>query len=140
MSLTSYRAAPSRGIRRRTTDGRRQRDRHFAWRPAPYVADLISVICSLRSDCEDGFDERVSVFCSLSSVLCVKRSWRRPALPRLEPEYHGRWRVSRPSSGWDRVGPRRFCCQDGIKQKSDVGSQMSEVRCGSQGPGARLDV
>jgi hypothetical protein len=47
---------------------------------------------------------------------CVMRSWRRPALPRLEPEYHGRWRVSRPSSGWDRVGPRRFCHQDGIKQ------------------------
>ena len=44
------------------------------------------------------------------------RSWRRPALPRLEPEYHGRWRVSRPSSGWDRVGPRRFCRQDGIRQ------------------------
>ena len=28
---------------------------------------------------------------------------RRPTLPRLEAQYHGRWGVSRPSSGWDRV-------------------------------------
>jgi hypothetical protein len=32
------------------------------------------------------------------------RTWRRPTVPRLEPQYHGRWGVSRPSSGWDRVG------------------------------------
>ncbi len=30
-------------------------------------------------------------------------AWRRPTLPRLETQYHGRWGVSRPSSGWDRV-------------------------------------
>ena len=30
-------------------------------------------------------------------------AWRRPTLPRLEAKYHGRWGVSRPSSGWDRV-------------------------------------
>ncbi len=34
------------------------------------------------------------------------RTWRRPTVPRLGPQYHGRWRVSRPSSGWDRVGHR----------------------------------
>ena len=28
---------------------------------------------------------------------------RRPTLPHLEMQYHGRWGVSRPSSGWDRV-------------------------------------
>ena len=28
---------------------------------------------------------------------------RRPTLPHLEMQYHGRWSVSRPSSGWDRV-------------------------------------
>ncbi len=28
---------------------------------------------------------------------------RRPTLPQLELQYHGRWGVSRPSSGWDRV-------------------------------------
>jgi len=30
-------------------------------------------------------------------------AWRRPTLPPLERQYHGRWGVSRPSSGWDRV-------------------------------------
>jgi len=30
-------------------------------------------------------------------------TWRRPTLPRLEPQYHWRWGFSRPSSGWDRV-------------------------------------
>ena len=28
---------------------------------------------------------------------------RRPTLPRLETQYHGRWGVSRPCSGWERV-------------------------------------
>ena len=31
------------------------------------------------------------------------KTWRRPTLPRLKPQYHGRWGFSRPSSGWDRV-------------------------------------
>ena len=36
------------------------------------------------------------------------RTWRRPTLPRLETQYHGRWGFSRPSSGWDRVrSPRQ---------------------------------
>ena len=36
------------------------------------------------------------------------KTWRRPTLPRLETQYHGRWGFSRPSSGWDRVrAPRR---------------------------------
>ncbi len=34
--------------------------------------------------------------------MCWK-TWRRPTLPRLETQYHGRWGISRPSSGWDRV-------------------------------------
>ena len=33
----------------------------------------------------------------------VWKTWRRPTLPRLETQYHGRWGFSRPSSGWDRV-------------------------------------
>ena len=34
------------------------------------------------------------------------RAWRRPTLPPLERQYHGRRGFSRPSSGWDRVfGP-----------------------------------
>ena len=39
-------------------------------------------------------------------IRTVLKAWRRPTLPRLKPEYHRRWRVSLPSSGWDRVlGP-----------------------------------
>ena len=35
-------------------------------------------------------------------------TWRRPTLPCLETQYHGRWGFSRPSSGWDRVqAPRQ---------------------------------
>ena len=38
----------------------------------------------------------------------VWKTWRRPTLPWLEPQYHGRWGFSRPSSGWDRVrAPRQ---------------------------------
>jgi hypothetical protein len=35
------------------------------------------------------------------------RTWRRPTLPRLGAQYHGRGGVSRPSSGWARVGHPR---------------------------------
>ena len=35
------------------------------------------------------------------------RTWRRPTLPRLGAQYHGRGGVSRPSSGWGRVGHPR---------------------------------
>jgi hypothetical protein len=36
------------------------------------------------------------------------KTWRRPTLPRLKTQYHGRWGFSRPSSGWDRVrAPRQ---------------------------------
>ena len=34
---------------------------------------------------------------------------RRPTLPHLEMQYHGRSGVSRPSSGWDRVYQPRDC-------------------------------
>ena len=35
-------------------------------------------------------------------------AWRRPTLPRLKTQYHGRGGVSRPSSGWDRVYQPRY--------------------------------
>ena len=35
-------------------------------------------------------------------------TWRRPTLPRLGTQYHGRFGVSRPSSEWDRVGHPRY--------------------------------
>ena len=39
------------------------------------------------------------------------KTWRRPTLPWLEPQYHGRWGFSRPSSGWDRVRAPRLSHQ-----------------------------
>ncbi len=38
---------------------------------------------------------------------CDLQAWRRPTLPHLKMQYHWRWGVSRPSSGWDRVGAPR---------------------------------
>src|SRR4051794_34863897 len=35
-------------------------------------------------------------------------TWRRPTLPRLGTQYHGRFGVSRPSSEWGRVGHPRY--------------------------------
>jgi hypothetical protein len=42
--------------------------------------------------------------CARSVDLRGLKAWRRPTLPRLKTQYHGRRGVSRPSSGWDRVG------------------------------------
>ena len=36
-------------------------------------------------------------------VWLVRKIWRRPTFPHLKVQYHRRWGVSRPSSGWDRV-------------------------------------
>ena len=36
------------------------------------------------------------------------KAWRRPTLPQLKLKYHWRCPVSRPSSGWDRVGHGRY--------------------------------
>src|SRR3954447_281936 len=46
---------------------------------------------------------RVGLGSFLVFVWLVWRTWRRPTFPRLGPQYHGRWRFSRSSSGWDRV-------------------------------------
>ena len=42
--------------------------------------------------------------------VCISCSWktrRRPTLPCLKTKYHRRYRLSRPSSEWDRVGHLR---------------------------------
>lgn len=44
---------------------------------------------------------------ALKMSNCVLQAWRRPTLPHLKMQYHWRWGVSRPSSGWDRVGAPR---------------------------------
>ena len=36
------------------------------------------------------------------------KTWRCPTLPRLKTQYHWRCGVSRPSSGWGRVGHPRY--------------------------------
>jgi hypothetical protein len=59
---------------------------------------------------------------SLGVVLwCgVLLTWRRPTFPCLETQYHGRCGVSRPSSGWDRVGHPRCDHQVGRTSRSGV--------------------
>ena len=47
------------------------------------------------------------------------KTWRRPTLPCLEAQYHGRWGFSRPSSGWDRVRAPRQSHQ--VVQPADSG-------------------
>ena len=76
MSLTSYRAAPSRATKGKGA---------ALWPP---------------------LYEQVNGLCLLQSASF--NAWRRPTLPGLEPQYHRRRLVSRPSSGWDRVGHRRY--------------------------------
>src|ERR1700712_4681252 len=53
------------------------------------------------------------------------KTWRRPTLPRLKTQYHGRWGFSRPSSGWDRVGGPRHGHQ--VIQSSVLLSQNAPV-------------
>src|SRR5215469_5752331 len=52
------------------------------------------------------------------------RTWRRPTLPCLETQYHGRWGFSRPSSGWDRVRAPRQSHQvvQPIRSRAEGGS------------------
>ena len=41
-------------------------------------------------------------------VLSGLKTWQRLTLPGLKAQYHQRWRLSRPSSGWDRVQILRY--------------------------------
>jgi len=87
MSLTSYRAAPPRA---------------GCWwcallrRVVACVVVCVCVCCGVawRAD-------------ALHHAGLAGRVWRRPTFPHLGVQYHGRWRFSRPSSGWDRVSSRR---------------------------------
>ena len=81
------------------------------------------------------------------------KTWRRPTLPRLEAQYHGRWGVSRPSSGWDRVrAPRRRppgrpahrsaarTLRNGVPRRAGSGAPGSVRPDGAAGAGARAAV
>ncbi len=82
MSLTSYRTAPPRVGRAIVLS-------------APVAAFAAGLVNGLRV--RRGVRVRPS------------KAWRRPTLPRLETQYHRRWGLSRPSSGWDRVlGPPQW--------------------------------
>src|SRR5947209_13809748 len=65
------------------------------------------------------------------------RTWRRPTLPRLGTQYHGRWGFSRPSSGWDRVRTPRHGHQV-VKpiQLSGASRQLSDDDPRRSGSGA----
>jgi hypothetical protein len=82
--------------------------------------------------CEGGrvggaFGLVLSAICGdLRSARCLEPVWRRPTLPRLEPQYHGRGGFSRPSSGWDRVWTPRYGHQAGTRQKAS--NRKSEAR------------
>ena len=71
-------------------------------------------------------------------LWCVSsawRTWRRPTLPRLEAQYHGRCGVSRPSSGWDRVGhPRLWATRSAKQKRASVNADQHGKGC----PSARL--
>ena len=60
---------------------------------------------------------------------------RRPTLPRLVAQYHGRWGVSRPSSGWDRV----WLPRGGHRATGPDRSRTGETRrAASEEDGARV--
>jgi hypothetical protein len=93
----------------------------------------------------DELDWRLAGACAC--CVCVRRAgrvvwadwrtWRRPTLPCLEAQYHGRWGFSRPSSGWDRVrAPRQShqvvqsALSSGVSHQGSVlGRQFSRGRC-----------
>ena len=59
---------------------------------------------------EGGLSRHVLLCASARGLWRVRHpwyAWRRPTLPHLRMQYHRRWSVSRPSSGWDRVGALR---------------------------------
>ena len=70
-------------------------------------------------------------------VFCAFQAWRRPTLPRLETKYHGRWGVSRPSSGWDRVQPPRYGHQAGEGQNGGFFQHRVCFRVWEDVPSAR---
>ena len=58
------------------------------------------------------------------------KTWRRPTLPCLKTQYHGRWGFSRPSSGRDRVRAPRQSHQvvRSIHQSSVCSRRLSDGR------------
>jgi hypothetical protein len=109
MSLTSYRAAPPR-----VSD-------HWS----VTIDQEVWFVCGrwrsvFRSFCPDP--------CQLVTESMNRKTWRRPTLPCLETQYHGRWGFSRPSSGRDRVRAPRQSHQVVRFMQSVISDQLSVIR------------
>ena len=159
MSLTSYRAAPSRdnvrwasgagvGIRRLSfPPGLRRSGRPFGLaKPCGFETNHYPKVkkgrrrenpnSGLFLNCEwvlDVWGTHQSN--TLMGPACTGfKAWRRPTLPQLKLKYHWRSLVSRPSSGWDRVGHRRYDHQamgpvryDGLLRRLLAERQVLEI-------------
>jgi hypothetical protein len=106
MSLTSYRAAPPRVGDVLYSDA------------GVSVEAPVGLVCRIvRAAVQAGGSPAGFPGCIIGLRLydlflgrcCMDwKTWRRPTLPCLETQYHGRWGFSRPSSGRDRVrAPRQ---------------------------------
>jgi hypothetical protein len=68
-----------------------------------------------------------------------RKAWRRPTLPQVGLQYHGRARVSRPSSEWGRVG-HLGCDHQAVRSGADRTAWLSWILghpVRGPGPGAR---
>ena len=111
-------------------------------RPSGYEPDELPGCSTPRQGVLLGRNERVFAcfeccgHWSLRSgdCFCFWWTWRRPTLPTLGRQYHRRGRLSRPSSGWDRVVRRRHDHQVDQEQFQSSGvsgpSSRSVTDCG----------
>ena len=67
-------------------------------------------------------------------VPCAWKTWQRPTLPGLKAQYHQRWGLSRPSSGWDRVQILRYNHQ--IIETDD----RNTMKVGQKGHGTQIPL
>ena len=89
-----YRAIERGGVRIRT--------------PAP-ITPLCKPNAVVTSARGEAFAPAQSTTPSLMAGRCgVQKVLGDDLLSHADAHYHWRWRVSLPSSGWDRVGPRRY--------------------------------
>jgi hypothetical protein len=118
MSLTSYRAAPSRDTDFKAFPAHAQRAALPALRP---LRNRLACTSERRPEgvrqCHRSAktpkgpplrDSPVDFVNGLFRTPTSYNAWRRPTLPDLKAQYHRRGLVSRPSSRWDRVGHRRY--------------------------------
>jgi hypothetical protein len=153
MSLTSYRAAPPRDsywwlVNWLSVVGR------VCWGCVVLFVSLYLVRCVDLVRCVGWFDFVTYVHISWFALKSLHgrlslgvawwlqlggagmgwKTWRRPTLPCLRTQYHGRWGFSRPSSGWDRVRAPREDHQV-VQPIPVVGLRSSVIRRKARQPG-----